>query len=110
MREGIRRQESGVRLPAVWAAALVTVAVAVVRAQAPVLSLTATADSAGSIKIDVLRWSTDAEREQLLAAWTQPGAGGGAQINGRRLASSRLRLCVVSVASAAGHFANAARR
>ena len=27
-----------------------------------------------SIRIDVLRWSTDAERDQLLTAWTNPGA------------------------------------
>ena len=50
-----------------------------------VLSLTATAENVtgapDSIRIDVLRWSTDAERDQLLAAWTQPhvpAAGGGA--------------------------------
>ena len=50
-------------------------------AQAPILSLTATtgnvAGAPDSIRIDVLRWSTDAERDQLLLAWTQPGAPGG---------------------------------
>ncbi|HYK57865.1 MAG TPA: hypothetical protein VEV85_00420 [Bryobacteraceae bacterium] len=46
-------------------------------AEQPVLSLSATADSPGAIKIDVLRWSTDAERDQMFAAWTQPGAGRG---------------------------------
>jgi hypothetical protein len=52
-------------------------------AQAPVVTLTATADNVkgapDSIRIDVLRWSTDAERDQILSAWTQPrlpGAGG----------------------------------
>jgi hypothetical protein len=48
------------------------------RAQAPAntsaLILTATSDSAGAIKIDILRWSTDAERDQLLLAWTRPSA------------------------------------
>ena len=48
----------------------------------PILSLTATTDNVSgaheSIRIDVLRWSTDAERDQLLAAWnlTAPPAGG----------------------------------
>jgi hypothetical protein len=51
--------------------------VAAAAAEQPVLSLSATADGPGAIKIDVLRWSTDAERDQLLAAWTQPGAGRG---------------------------------
>ena len=53
----------------------------------PILNLTATtANLAGTpdmIRINVLRWSTDAERDQLLAAWNMPGgptaapAGGG---------------------------------
>jgi len=41
-----------------------------------VLTLTATTADAGDVRIDILRWSTDAERAQLLAAWTQPGAIG----------------------------------
>ncbi|HEY6343898.1 MAG TPA: hypothetical protein VIY49_20575 [Bryobacteraceae bacterium] len=63
------------------------------RAQAPAntsaLTLAATSDSAGAIKIDVLRWSTDAERDQLLSAWTRPSApapvpaGGGRGGRGR---------------------------
>src|SRR5580693_2645752 len=49
----------------------------------PVLRLTATtANVSGapdSIRIDVLRWSTDAERDQLMNAWnmTAPAAGRG---------------------------------
>ena len=52
-------------------------------AQTPVLSLTATTDNVSgapdTIRIDVLRWSTDAERDQLLAAWnlTAPPASNG---------------------------------
>jgi hypothetical protein len=41
--------------------------------QTPILSLTATTDNVrganDSIRIDVFRWSSDAERDQLLAAW-----------------------------------------
>ena len=44
----------------------------------PILSFTATTDNVrgapDSIRMDVLRWSTAAERDQLLAAWTNPGA------------------------------------
>jgi hypothetical protein len=52
-------------------------------AQAPVASFTATTGNLRgapeAIRIDILRWSTDAERDQVLAAWTQPGSapGGG---------------------------------
>jgi hypothetical protein len=46
---------------------------ALVSAQTPILSLTAITDNVSgandTIRIDVLRWSTDAERDQLLAAW-----------------------------------------
>jgi hypothetical protein len=46
---------------------------AVLVAEAPVLKLTATtANVAGApdaIRFDIFRWSTDAERDQLLAAW-----------------------------------------
>jgi hypothetical protein len=53
----------------------------------PILSFTATTnDVAGapdSIKIDVLRWSTDAERDQLAAAWTNPAAPAAAGRGGR---------------------------
>ena len=53
-----------------------------VMAQAPAVSFTATtvnvAGAPDNIKIDVLRWSTDVERDQLLGAWnlTAPPAGG----------------------------------
>lgn len=57
--------------------ALMAVAAAgLMPAQTPILSLTATTDNVvgahDSIRIDVLRWSTDAERDQLLSAWTRP--------------------------------------
>jgi hypothetical protein len=55
-------------------------------AEAPVASFTATTANVGgapdSIRIDVLRWSTDAEREHLMSAWKMtgpaaaPGRGG----------------------------------
>src|SRR5215831_5391552 len=62
----------------------------------PTLRLTATSDNVSgapdSIRIDLLRWSTDAERDQMIAAWnlTAPPAaaagaarGGGAAGGGR---------------------------
>jgi hypothetical protein len=39
-------------------------------------TFTASTDHAGDVRIDILRWSTDAERDQLFNAWTQPGAPG----------------------------------
>lgn len=62
-------------------------AAGLIQAQTPILSLTATTDHVSgandSIRIDVLRWSTDAERDQLLGAWnltalpvTAAGRGG----------------------------------
>lgn len=52
-----------------------------------ILSLTAATENVtgapDSIRIDVLRWSTDAERDQLLTAWTQPGAPATAGRGGR---------------------------
>jgi hypothetical protein len=56
---------------------------ALAAAQTPILSLTATTDHISgandSIRIDVLRWSTDAERDQVLGAWnlTAPPAPAG---------------------------------
>jgi hypothetical protein len=74
-----------------WAFVGVVFAGVIARAQAPgntsALILTATSESAGAIKIDILRWSTDAERDQLLLAWTRPAApapaGGGRGGRGR---------------------------
>jgi hypothetical protein len=44
----------------------------------PVMRLTATTENVTGapdpIRIDLVRWSTDAERDQLLNAWTMPGA------------------------------------
>jgi hypothetical protein len=60
-------------------------------ATGPILSFTATtANISGAnetVRIDVLRWSTDAERDGLLTAWAQPGAGGGAAAAGRAAAA-----------------------
>src|SRR5580765_1277228 len=59
----------------------------------PLVRFTATMDSvkgAGdSVRIELLGWSTDAERDQLLSAWTMTGAsapgarGAGARGGGR---------------------------
>jgi hypothetical protein len=47
-------------------------------AAGPILSLTATSDNVAgapdSVRIELIRWSTDAERDQLLSAWTMTGA------------------------------------
>ena len=54
----------------------------------PILNLTATtANLAGTpdmIRINVLRWSTDAERDQLLAAWNMPAGPAAAAAGGGR--------------------------
>ena len=34
--------------------------------------ITATSDNAGPIRIDLIRWSNDMERDQLISAWTKP--------------------------------------
>jgi hypothetical protein len=77
------------------AVALLLIAAAVAFAESPI-SFTATTDnvsgSPDSIKIDVFRWSTDTERDQLLAAWnlTAPpagAAGGGRPGRGRAAAA-----------------------
>jgi hypothetical protein len=57
-------------------------------AAGPIVRYTAVSDNVSgaheAIRIDVLRWSTDAEREQLLAAWnlTKPAAPGGGRGRG----------------------------
>src|SRR5437773_12477306 len=66
-------------------------------APGPLLRLSATTENVSgapdAIRIDLLRWSTDAERDQLLSAWTSPGtaaagargaAEGGARGGGAR--------------------------
>jgi len=71
-----------------------------VKAQAPAaasaLKLTATSDNVSSagetIKINLSHWSTDAERDQFVAAWTLTGAaarGGGAGGGGGRGGAAR---------------------
>jgi hypothetical protein len=71
---------SGVR-PVFFISAGIVLAAMLSTAQTPsgpILRLTATTENVvgahDSIRIDVLRWSTDAERDQLLSAWTNPAA------------------------------------
>ena len=55
-------------------------------ASGPMPSFTATTDNVAthdSIRINLLRWSTDAERDQLLAAWNLTAPEGGARGGGR---------------------------
>lgn len=53
----------------------------------PVASFTAVVGDAkgaqDTVRIDVLRWSTDAERDQMFAAWTQPGSAAAKGSEGR---------------------------
>src|SRR6266853_2702734 len=67
------------QMKAVTQAGLVLLGAVLAAAQTtgPILSFTATTDNVrgapDSIRMDVLRWSTAAERDQLLAAWNNPG-------------------------------------
>ncbi len=76
---------------------LLGAAVAAAQVTPPILNLTATTDNVSgakdSIRIDVLRWSTDAERDQLIAAWNltaapAPGRAGRGAGRGGRAASA----------------------
>jgi hypothetical protein len=64
-------------------------------AAGPILSFTATTahvmGAPDSIRIDVMRWSTDQQRQQLLSAWEMKGAAGetGRGPGGRGAASGR---------------------
>lgn len=57
-------------------------------APGPILRLNATTDNVSGapdpIRIDLLRWSTEAERDQLLSAWTSPGTPAPAPAAGER--------------------------
>ena len=70
-------------------------AVATAQVTPPILNLTATTDNVSgakdSIRIDVLRWSTDAERDQLISAWnlTAPPDTGGRGGRGGRGSAAR---------------------
>jgi hypothetical protein len=59
---------------------LIAFAGALAAAQGPIVSFSATTENVAgapdSIRIDLLRWSTDAERDQLVAAWNMTGAPG----------------------------------
>ncbi len=72
---------AGIGLTAIWARAQSTTA------PAPVLNLVAiTANVAGApdnIRIDLLRWSTDAERDKLMAAWNMTAPAGRGAGTGR---------------------------
>src|SRR3989442_10975242 len=64
---------------------------AVAQTKGPILRLSATSDNVSgagdAIKIDLLSWSTDADRDQLVSAWmlTAPAAGtGGGRGGGAR--------------------------
>jgi hypothetical protein len=67
----------------------IALAAGLAEAQAPSLSFTATTENVAgapdSIHIDLLRWSTDAERDKLVSAWNMAGAAarGGSGAAGR---------------------------
>src|SRR5262249_51527376 len=64
------------------AAAVVVLPAVLLKAQTPatgpILRLTATSENVSgapdTIRIDLLRWSTDAERDQMITAWNMPAA------------------------------------
>jgi hypothetical protein len=59
---------------------LLALAAGLATAQGPILTLTATTENVAgapdSIRIDLLRWSTEAERDQLVSAWSMTRAAG----------------------------------
>ena len=71
----------GMRLCGVLIAGLAFAQTSAPGSSQPILSFTATtANVAGapdSIRIDILRWSTDAERDRLMSAWEMKGGPGG---------------------------------
>src|ERR1017187_6109241 len=92
-REGMGNQSGQMRRSSLSICALALTAF-LLSAEAPVLKLTATtANVAGApdqIRIEVLRWSTDAERDKLMAAWNMksddkasPAAGRAGRGGGR---------------------------
>ncbi len=56
--------------------ALVALFVAAQTPSGPIASFSGNIADGGrdTVRIDILRWSTDAERDQIFMAWTQPGA------------------------------------
>src|SRR6185436_10816670 len=62
----------------------------VAQTKGPIMRLSATSDNVSgagdAIKIDLLSWSTDADRDQLVSAWmlTAPAAGAGGGRGGAR--------------------------
>jgi hypothetical protein len=74
------------RLPVALLAAGIAL-VAVAAASGPILRFTATTANVGgapdSIRIDLFRWSTDAERDRLVAAWKMTGPTGATGRGGR---------------------------
>jgi len=78
-------------------------------AAGPLVSFTATTahvmGAPDAIRIDVMRWSTDQQREQLMTAWEMKGAAGGTgrAAGGRGPASGRAAAAVADDPSLAGN-------
>jgi hypothetical protein len=87
-------------------------------AAGPILSFSATTThvmgAPDSIRIDVMRWSTDQDRQQLMSAWEMKGAAGGTERatgqgrGGRGTASGRAAAAIADDPSIAGNEAPAA--
>ena len=81
-------------------------------AAGPLVSFTATTahvkGAPDSIRIDVMRWSTDPQRQQLMSAWEMKGATGGTGRGGRGAPSGRASAAVADDPSLAGNDAPAA--
>jgi hypothetical protein len=84
----IRNQEPGVRMLKMLVSFATATIIMTAQTTGPILNFTATTDNVGgapdSIRIDVLRWSTDSERDEIVKSWTNPvapaattGRGGG---------------------------------
>src|SRR5580692_4803901 len=90
VRQGVGN-ESG-QMKASWyirLSAAIAIAALMASAQVPVPSFSATTENVvgapDSVRIDLLRWSTDAERDRLVSAWnmTRATGRGGAGRGGR---------------------------
>src|SRR5579863_4727003 len=74
--QGLGNEPGQMKAVSIW----VALAAGLATAQGPIVSFTATTENVAgapdSIRIDLLRWSTDAERDQLVNAWNMTGAAG----------------------------------
>jgi hypothetical protein len=83
-------------------------------AAGPILSFTATTahvmGAPDAIRIDVMRWSTDQQRQQLMSAWEMKGAVGGTgrEPGGRGAASGPAAAAIAGDPTAAGNDSPAA--